>query len=184
MGESRPRPGRLPRRRPPAQRPGRSPEPCGGRGVAGRLPGPPGPRWRGRPRTRCLTTENKNLLKSGSKQQRNQQSLINQQSMQQPENYYARLTTLHPFNGPFSGTTGGAGTRKVKPIWILLKQETASGSGISWAIRQSAPRSEQITTPAPTTQFFTGWMPFLLPNQQRQSTEGTYNNSNNSIIII
>jgi len=24
----------------------------------------------------------------------------------------------------------------------------------------------------PTTQFFTGWMPFLLPNQQRQSTEG------------
>jgi len=24
----------------------------------------------------------------------------------------------------------------------------------------------------PTTQFFTGRMPFLLPNQQRQSTEG------------
>jgi len=29
---------------------------------------------------------------------------------------------------------------------------------------------------APTTQFFTGQMPFLLPNQQRQSTEGTNNN--------
>jgi len=27
--------------------------------------------------------------------------------------------------------------------------------------------------PAPTTQFFTGRMPFLPPNQQRQSTEGT-----------
>jgi len=26
-----------------------------------------------------------------------------------------------------------AGTGKVKPIWILLKQETMSGSGISWA---------------------------------------------------
>jgi len=26
--------------------------------------------------------------------------------------------------------------------------------------------------PAPTTQFFTGRMPFLPPNQQRQSTEG------------
>jgi len=26
--------------------------------------------------------------------------------------------------------------------------------------------------PAPITQFFTGRMPFLLPNQQRQSTEG------------
>jgi len=31
-----------------------------------------------------------------------------------------------------------AGTRKVKPIWILLKQETVSGSGISWAICKSA----------------------------------------------
>ena len=30
-----------------------------------------------------------------------------------------------------------------------------------------------ITTPdPPTTQFFTGRMPFLPPNQQRQSTEG------------
>jgi len=37
---------------------------------------------------------------------------------------------------------------------------------------KSAPRSRQITTPAPTTQFFTGRMPFLPPNQQRQSTEG------------
>jgi len=26
----------------------------------------------------------------------------------------------------------------------------------------------------PTTQFFTGRLPFLPPNQQRQSTEGTY----------
>ena len=42
-----------------------------------------------------------------------------------------------------------AGTRKVKPIWILLKQETVSGSGISWAICKSAPRSRRITTPAP-----------------------------------
>jgi len=29
-----------------------------------------------------------------------------------------------------------------------------------------------ITMPAPTTQFFTGRMPFLPPNQQCQSTEG------------
>ena len=40
-------------------------------------------------------------------------------------------------------------TRKVKPIWILLKQETVSDSGISWAICKSAHRSRQITTPAP-----------------------------------
>jgi len=27
----------------------------------------------------------------------------------------------------------------------------------------------------PPLSFFTGWMPFPLPNQQRQSTEGIYN---------
>ena len=73
----------------------------------------------------------------------------------------------------FPGLPGGAGTRKVKPIWILLKQETVSGSGISWAICMSASRSRQITMPVPHhSSFFTGRMPFLPPNQQRQSTEG------------
>jgi len=42
-----------------------------------------------------------------------------------------------------------AGTRKVEQIWILLKQEAVSGSGISWAICKCAPCSRQITTPAP-----------------------------------
>jgi len=46
-----------------------------------------------------------------------------------------------------------------KTMQILLKQETVSGSGISWDQH-------------PTTQFFTGQMPFLPPNQQHQSTEG------------
>ena len=49
----------------------------------------------------------------------------------------------HTFNLPFPGLPGWAGTRKVKPIWILLKQETVSGGGISWAICKSAPRSRQ-----------------------------------------
>jgi len=31
----------------------------------------------------------------------------------------------------------------------LLEQETVSGSGISWAICKSAPRSREITMPAP-----------------------------------
>ena len=47
------------------------------------------------------------------------------------------------------GLPGQARTRKVKPIWILLKQKTVSGSGISWAICKSAPCSRQITMPAP-----------------------------------
>jgi len=46
------------------------------------------------------------------------------------------------------GLRGWAGTRKVKPIWILLKQETVSDSGIGWAICKSASHSRQITTPA------------------------------------
>jgi len=60
-----------------------------------------------------------------------------------------------------------AGARKIKPIWIILKQETVSGSGISWSICKSAPRSRQITTPAPHHSVFTGRMLFLTPNQQR-----------------
>ena len=56
-------------------------------------------------------------------------------------------THPHPFNGPLSGTTQVS--QLVKPIWILLKQETVSGSGISWAICKSAPCSRQTTTPAP-----------------------------------
>jgi len=42
--------------------------------------------------------------------------------------------------------------------------------GISWVICKSAPH--RYPRQHPTTQFFTGRMPFLLPNQQRQSTEG------------
>ena len=56
---------------------------------------------------------------------------------------HTRLTALFP------GLTRSADTRKVKPIWILPKQETVSGSGISWAVCKSAPRSTEITMPAP-----------------------------------
>ena len=81
-------------------------------------------------------------------------------------------TRARAFNGPLSGTTRVSRYQKGKPIWILLKQETVSGSGISWTICKSAPRSRQITMPAPHHSGFTGRMPFLPPNQQRQSTEG------------
>jgi len=52
-----------------------------------------------------------------------------------------------------------------------LKQETVSGSGISWAICKYAPCPRQITMPVHIT-VFTIQKPFLPPNQQRQSTEG------------
>ena len=71
----------------------------------------------------------------------------------------------HPFNGPFCpGLPGWAGTRNVKSIRILLKQETTSGSGISWAICKSAPCSRQITMPAPHHSVF--YRPDALPAAQ------------------
>ena len=54
--------------------------------------------------------------------------------------------------------------KKVKPIWILLKQEKVSGSGISWAICKSAPRCRQITMPAPHHSVF--YRPDALPAAQ------------------
>jgi len=72
--------------------------------------------------------------------------------------YYTCLTALCP------GLSGWAGTRKVKPIWILLKQETVSGSGISWAECKSATSSRQITMPAPHYSVF--YRPDALPAAQ------------------
>ena len=79
-------------------------------------------------------------------------------------------THTHPFNGPFPG--------KVEPMWILLKQDTVSGSGISWDICKSATRSRQITMPAPHhSVFLQAGCPSCHPtnsvNQQRQRTEGS-----------
>jgi len=52
---------------------------------------------------------------------------------------------------------------KVKPIWILLKQKTVSGSGISWAICKSAPRTRQITMPEPCHGFLQARCPSCHP---------------------
>ena len=70
-----------------------------------------------------------------------------------------RQKQLHNAHTPFTSSTAlfpglprWAGTRKVKPIWILLKQETVSGSGISW------------DTPAPHRSVF--YRPDALPAAQ------------------
>ena len=71
---------------------------------------------------------------------------------------HTRLTALFP------GLPRWAGTRKVKPIWILLKQETVRGRGISWAICKSVACSRQITTPASQCSVF--YRPGALPAAQ------------------
>ena len=91
---------------------------------------------------------------------------------------HTRLTALCP------GIPGWAGTRKVKPIWILLKQETVSGR--QWhplghmQVWTSLQTDNHASTPP--LSFFTGRMPFLPPNQQRQSTEGIRNSTENSAL--
>ena len=73
-------------------------------------------------------------------------------------------THARTFNGPFSGTSRVSRYQKGKPIWILLKQGTVSGYGISWAICKSAPHSTQITIPAPHHSVF--YRPDALPASQ------------------
>ena len=82
--------------------------------------------------------------------------------MQTKYDLLAHSTSTHThLTALFPGLPRWAGTRKVKPIWILLKQETVSGSGISWATCKSAARPRQITTPAPHHSVF--YRPDALP---------------------
>ena len=80
-------------------------------------------------------------------------------------NQFIYITYTHTsLTALFLGLPRWAVTRKVKPVWILLKQETVSGSGISWDICKSAPQSRQITTPAPHCSVF--YRPDALPAAQ------------------
>ena len=80
---------------------------------------------------------------------------------------YTHLTALCP------GLPGWAGTKKVKPIWIFTE---ARDSEWQWnQLGHMQVCTSLQTDNHATTQFFTGQMPFLPPNQQCQSTEGTCN---------
>jgi len=94
----------------------------------------------------------------GSQQQTCSSGLLLWARAQMHGHYNNHLTASFP------GQPGWAGTRKVKPIWILLEQETVSGSGISWATCKSAPRSRQITTSVPHHSVF--YRPDALPAAQ------------------
>jgi len=80
------------------------------------------------------------------------------------------------FNGLFARTTWVSRHQKGKAFWILLEQEMM---GCQWhqldhmeIICSSLQTDYQFTTPVPHHSVLTGRMPFLLPNQQCQSTEG------------
>ena len=57
-------------------------------------------------------------------------------------------THTQPFNGPLSGSTQVSRYQKGKTNLDLLKQETVSGSGISWAICNSLQTDNYASTPS------------------------------------
>ena len=72
------------------------------------------------------------------------------------------------FNGHFPGGLGLASTRMFS-FWILLElriMEVVTTGAVRDAKPQSYRHHQQTNT-----KLFTGWMPFLSPNQQCQSTE-------------
>ena len=82
---------------------------------------------------------------------------------------------LQRFTAPWtlSGTTQVSWYQKGKTNLDLLDQETVSGSGISWPYANLHLTPDRLPCQHPTSQFFTCQMPFLLPKQRHQSTEGT-----------
>jgi len=83
-------------------------------------------------------------------------------------------THTHSFNGHFSGTTHVSRYQKGKTNLDFTeardRQWVAMASAGLYASLHLAP--DRWPRQHPTTQFFTGRMPFPSPNQQRQSTEG------------
>jgi len=88
--------------------------------------------------------------------------------------YYIHLTA-------FNRTTWVGPHQKGKPFWILLEQEMM---GWQWhqldhmQIICTLLQTDSHATVSPLS-FFTSRMPFLPPNQQRQSTEGKYREVHN-----
>ena len=70
-------------------------------------------------------------------------------------------THTHPFNGPFSGTTQVSRYQKGKTNLDFTEARDSE-----WQWHQLGHMQVCISL------LFTGRMPFLPPNQQRQSTEG------------
>ena len=89
---------------------------------------------------------------------------------------FACYTHTHPFNGPLSGTTRVSRYQKGK---TNLDFTEARDSGWQWHqlgyMQVCAPlQTDNHTSTPPLFMFFTGRMPFLPPNQQRQSTEALF----------
>ena len=89
--------------------------------------------------------------------------------------YMGQHTHTHPFNGSFHGTTQVSRDQKGK-----TNLDFTEARGSEWQCHQlghmqvctSLQTDNHASTPP--LKFFTDRMPFLPPNQQRQSTEGIW----------
>jgi len=88
-----------------------------------------------------------------------------------------KLQQQHPFNGPLSRTPRVSQYQERKTNLDLPKQETVSGSGISWAVCKSAPRSRQINMPAPHHSVFYRGCPFCRPTNSVKAPKAVQNYS-------
>ena len=113
------------------------------------------------PNQQCQSTEGKSQEQD---RQKLDSSALESQDSRSVSPDHAHTHTHTHLTALFLGLPRWAGTRKVKLSWILLKQGTVSGSGISWAICKSAPHSRQITMPAPHHSVF--YRPYALPVAQ------------------
>ena len=83
------------------------------------------------------------------------------------------MSHTHPFNGPLSGTTQVSRYQKGKTYLDFTKARDSEWQWHQLGHMQIC-KSLQTNNHARTQRlcFFTGRMPFLPPNQQRQSPEG------------
>ena len=82
-------------------------------------------------------------------------------------------THTHPFNGPFSGTTRVSRNQKGKTNLDFTEARESEWQWYQLGHMQvciSLQTDNHASTPP--LKFFTGRLPFMPPNQQRQSTEG------------
>jgi len=80
-------------------------------------------------------------------------------------------TYTHPFNGPFSGTNRVSRYQKGKTNLDFTEARDSEWQWHQLGHVQVCTSLQTDTTPTPHRSVFTGRMPFLPPNQRRQSTE-------------
>jgi len=92
-------------------------------------------------------------------------------------------THTHPFNGPLSGTTRVSRYQKGETNLNFTETRDSEWQWHQLGHMQVCTLQTDNHTSTPPLKFFTGWMPFLPPNQQCQSTEGEKENTITTLVL-